>query len=163
VIIEGNTLTTPTPGVYSIDLFKYLDKYRVLICRPCATGIIPTYLQGHLYRYYRGYTPDPSNRAAILRWINSSLLPSLSGRITDLTTKELVFPTVDTNHIPSLKVFTGLGCNYYEYTTKHQGRIQYHYNINHASTRRSRGGLKSIAKGHLLERLNREHYGDKPP
>jgi hypothetical protein len=41
--------------------------------------------------------------------------------------------------------------------------MQNHFNIKHASTPRSRGGLKSVAKGQLLEHLNREQYGDKPP
>jgi hypothetical protein len=87
----------------------------------------------------------------------------LSGSLADLITEESVFPSVDADHIPSLKMFVGLGCNHCEYTTKDQGKMQHYYNVKHALTRRSRGGLKSIAKGRLLERLSREHYGDIPP
>jgi hypothetical protein len=60
----------------------------------------------------------------------------LSGSLADPITEKLVFPSVDADHIPSLKMFVGSGCNHCEYTTKDQGKMQHHYNVKHASTRR---------------------------
>jgi hypothetical protein len=53
------TLTLPiasTSDVRSIYLFEYLHEYKVLVCRPCATGVVPAHLVSHLYKHQRhGY------------------------------------------------------------------------------------------------------------
>jgi hypothetical protein len=46
--IKQNTPITSTSDIYSMDLCEYHYEYRVLFCRPRATGVVPTHLVGHL-------------------------------------------------------------------------------------------------------------------
>lgn len=147
----------------TMDLLEYLEDYCVVVCRSCATGVVPRHLATHLWTHHRHSHDSFRTRPATERWVQDSFLPSLPGVPLDPYHAPVVLPPSDSEPLPLLKVYRGFGCSYCDYVRKNEGQMRQHYNVSHAPIRRGRGGSKANATGLLRERLDREHYGKQPP
>jgi len=83
VIVGQNTLIASTSDIRSMDLFEYLQEYRVLVCRPCATGVVPAHLVGHLYKNQRHEYHWSHARAACAQGVLGARSQSCCWRFAD--------------------------------------------------------------------------------
>lgn len=60
-----------------MDLFVYLEEYRVVVCRSCATGIIPKYLVTHIWAHHRARDRAFGARRMVQREIEEQLRPTV--------------------------------------------------------------------------------------
>ena len=97
------------------------------------------------------------------RCVKDQLMPTLSQGLLDPQVASPVLPPAGTDPLPVLQVHPGFECTYCGYISPSEDTIRQHYNVQHVTVRRQRGGNRATATGLLLERLDREHYGDRRP
>lgn len=145
-----------------LELFDYLVPYRVIVCRPCAAGVVPSQLVTHIRKWHRILDSRFRTPRSTAQWIEEILLPSLPSHPIDPGEETLLQPPTNSPPLASLSVLTGYGCSYCEYVSGAERTIRQHYNERHAKVRRHRGGAHTT-HGPARDRTDREHYGERPP
>lgn len=143
-------------------LFHFLQEQRVLVCTPCAAGVVPKHLVTHIRTNHRLYSDDFRTKQSTTEWVQDVLLPSLPCKPLDPLIENLPIPPPGDEALPALEVHTGYVCTDCHFVTKREDNASGHSNVRHAPVRRSRGAV-SQAKGALRQRLDREHFGEQPP
>ena len=146
-----------------MDLLESIEQYRVLACRSCAFGIVPEYLISYIWKHHRHYGHEFRTWAMVERCVKDQLMPTLSQELLDPQVASPVLPPAGADPLLVLQVHSGFECTYCGYISRSENTIRQHYNVQHATVRRHRGGNRATATGLLLERLDREHYGDRRP
>jgi hypothetical protein len=146
-----------------MDLLEYLPEHRVLCCRACKIGLRPTHYARHLYDVHSQAIPQCSSPKAARAFVNNILLPSLPNPPLQPDNEPVSYPAPETVALPALKIVKGLGCSYCLFVGRDRGCLSQHFNISHAVKRRGPGGPSLSAQSKLKQRLDREHYGDRPP
>lgn len=57
---------------WAMDFLEYLEDYRVIVCRPCAAGVVPWHLATHLWTHHRHSHDNLRTRPALERWVQDS-------------------------------------------------------------------------------------------
>lgn len=143
-------------------LFRFLVEQRVLVCKPCAAGVVPKHLVTHIRSNHRHCSSDFRTKRSATDWVQNVLFPSLPRKPLDPFIDNLPVPPPDEEALPALKVHTGYGCTHWHFVTKREDNASKHYNLMHAPVRCGPGAV-SNANGALRQRLDRKHQGGQPP
>jgi hypothetical protein len=156
-----------TPRLYTsslvMDLLKYLPEHRVLYCKPCKIGLIPTHYARHLHDIHSRASPELASLKTTRLFVSNVLLPSLQAPPLQPQSEPIRLPEPQAAAFPALKIFKGLGCSYCPFVGPNRVTLSKHFNATHAAKRRGKGRPSPGAQGKLKQRLDREHYGDQPP
>lgn len=146
-----------------MDVLKYLPYYRTVVCKACGTAVPPRSLLSHLRRLHVHEAPTEVSFAQTHQYIDQ-LFPSSLNReqLLQPGRDALILPPADTEALPYLTVYEGLGCNYCPFVCARLETVKQHYNTIHAYIRRTRGGVKAVNGSALRAKLDREHYRDEP-
>src|SRR4051794_21227978 len=119
-----------------MDLFRYIEDYRILVCLPCGFAVPPSYLRTYLSSRHRDH-PDLSTKLQLDQAAEKLLLERLlvdPGRGETPTA-----PAAGSPPIAYLPVYRGVGCARCPYTTRTKEAMSKHYRRNHPDLTRPRG------------------------
>lgn len=118
---------------------EYLEDFRVVVSRPCATGVVPWHLATHLWTHHRYTHKHFISRPAAERRAQNSYLPLLPSVPLNSYNAPLLMPPTKSELFPGLDVHHGLGRRHCDYTRKNGNEMGQCYNVTHALALQSRG------------------------
>lgn len=129
-----------------MDILLHLPAHRVLVCLPCGIAVAPHRLQSHLRMLHLEQSGALATRELVKRFVIDTLPSILDRPLLDPRTEPVQLPATDSEPLPGLKVYTGLGCNHCPVVCKNANQIRQHYNTSHATVRKHRGGPRTRKK-----------------
>lgn len=119
-----------------MELFSYLEQYRVLVCTECQFAIPPVQLPGHIRKHHMARLDLKTHRQA---GAYAQLLRS-SYDLLDPVTESIITPPADHPPLPHLRVYKGLACLYCSnYAARSPETIRQHFRRNHPNLARPKG------------------------